>query len=169
MVTNYFDPLKTRPQWKGKRVTPTQLLIHDVGLEGGRLNIQEVLSSTIAPDLSREPATKPEVLPSDTRSTGLERQLLRNLHSAYGWLNDLRLPDGGDDTRLCRWMSVLLRLRLMSQLLTMNKVTSVQSFQNTCKGYRASPFVERADEHSLNPDQGFFWTGRLVRRSRILP
>ena len=116
MATSFFDPYKTQPGWKGKRVTPTQLLVHDIypvpqkystGASESRLEIEEVPTSSLLHESSLKVPPELDLPPKVFAScTGVERQQLQSLREAYGWLNALRIPLDQDEPRVCRWMSV---------------------------------------------------------------
>lgn len=112
MSTAFFDPYKAQPGWKGKRLTPTQLLVHNVssssggtslGTSGARLNIDEVPTSSLMQSGSSLRSPGGQDLP-EIGSTGSERQQLQNLQSGYGWLNSLRVGTEDNEPCMCRWM-----------------------------------------------------------------
>ena len=110
------DRYKHDPFWKGKRLTPAQLLVHDIGLESlrpgkePRLEINEIPSSSLIADTSdlvggRTRKEKDDSIPIQGRGwTRSEQQRLKDLRQEYGWMNELRKPKNQDDECMCRWM-----------------------------------------------------------------
>lgn len=107
---------KPDPYWRQRRISPAQLLVHDIRLEGWRqdagpmLEIREVLSSSLLPDLVDRDRLRREVDVSEWVQNRSEQYHFKSLVSEYGWLNGLRskgVQESVDDPegwRKCRWM-----------------------------------------------------------------
>ena len=98
---------------KGK-LTPTQLLVHDVRLEddrrGARLSIEEIETSNLISSYynrSYHEKTLPDLTSADafTGGTGSEHRQLMDLIDNYGWLSCLRLPASASKP-YCRWIHI---------------------------------------------------------------
>lgn len=114
------DRYRDESFWRHKPLTPSQLLIQDVGLESivpgspARLELREVPSSSLY--LSTPPRPHSEKS-SDATSHGntllrklgatrTEQQKLGDLQDDFGWMSQLRLHEDTDDTQICRWIHV---------------------------------------------------------------
>lgn len=109
------------PYWRQRRISPAQLLVHDIRLEGWRqdvgpmLEIKEVLSSSLLPELAadRRDRLKGEVDVAAWVGNRTEQYRLKSLVSEYGWMNCLRSRGvqervgDPEDLRKCRWMWVM--------------------------------------------------------------
>ena len=111
---NGFDygHYKTFASWKGKRLTPAQLLIHDVNLKENNypktssLTCDEVLPSSIATNDVLESVIHSGISPRiGAGPTQSERTHVQDLTSAYGWLACFRVPENQSNIQ-CRWMHV---------------------------------------------------------------
>lgn len=97
--------------WQGKRLTPAQLLVHDVKLEERdarppRLSINEIPASNLVPDALEEWLRSCNTLPdTSVGNTGSERGHIESLVSAYGWLSCFRSTKS-DDALQCRWIHI---------------------------------------------------------------
>lgn len=104
--------------WRTRRLSPAQLQVHDVRLEGWRqdvgpmLEMSEVLSSTLLPDLEGRDRLASGPWIEHATSNRSEQSRLRTLASEFGWLNCLRsnkiqesLTDPRDH-RKCRWIHI---------------------------------------------------------------
>ena len=106
--------MKKHDFWRGKRLTPAQLLVHDIKLEDrsyrpSRLVIDEIPSSNLVPDDVIELLKSCSTLPDSeiwSGSTGFERNYINGLIDAYGWLNCLRVSKDAINSTKCRWIHV---------------------------------------------------------------
>ncbi|KAH8730806.1 hypothetical protein GQ44DRAFT_699888 [Phaeosphaeriaceae sp. PMI808] len=102
--------------WRNRRLSPAQIQIHDVRLEGGRqdagamLEMSETLTSTLLFDLQgRDNLAKS--IPVEDASKNQQMQL-KSLANEFGWMNCLRSNDVQNNTsdskpsRKCRWMHI---------------------------------------------------------------
>jgi hypothetical protein len=109
--------------WRTRRISPAQLLIHDISLEQWRpltaessrraepmLEATPILSSSLLPVLANRDVLA-ETLPiQDLTPNRQEQTRLKGLVSEYGWLNCLRINDvqeSHDDPpnlKKLRWM-----------------------------------------------------------------
>lgn len=104
--------------WKNKRITPAQLQIHDIRLGGWRqdvgamLEMREVLSSTLLPDLERRDDLAQNIPIIDATRQRNEQMHLKNLANEFGWMNVLRSNevqaaiDDPQHLRKCRWIHI---------------------------------------------------------------
>jgi Mg2+ and Co2+ transporter CorA len=106
------------PYWRNRRLSPAQIQAHDVRLEGWRqdmgamLEMREVLSSSLLPDLERRDRLA-HTLPIEeaTKNRGEQGQL-KTLASEFGWLNVLRSDEvqstisDPEDLRKLRWIHI---------------------------------------------------------------
>ena len=105
--------------WKNRRITPAQIQVHDIRLEGWKtdvgpmLEMKEVLSSTLLPDLDHRDRLSQTAPVEEATSNRNEQKHLRTLIAEYGWLNCLRSNHVQEtlfdppDRRKCRWMLVV--------------------------------------------------------------
>ncbi|PVH99548.1 hypothetical protein DM02DRAFT_642928 [Periconia macrospinosa] len=104
--------------WRNRRLTPSQLQIHDVRIEdtgrrddeNGMLEMREVLSSTLLPVLEHRDALANSLNVEEFSKNRNEQTHFKNLASEYGWMNCLR-----KDLRKCRWIHISSKF---SQYLT---------------------------------------------------
>lgn len=98
--------------WRAKRLTPAQVLVHDVRLqrpkEGrpARLDMDEVPASTLIPihtDIDAFPRTLPD---PNIGANSFETQKLEQLRDSYGWMKWLRGEEGVSEPLKCRWLHV---------------------------------------------------------------
>jgi hypothetical protein len=108
--------------WRNRRLSPAQLMIHDIRLEGWKpqtaegalpepmLEINPTLSSSLLPALASRDLLSETLCPEHLTTNRQEQAQLRASASEYGWMNCLRsrgtqqsLGDP-DDLRKCRWM-----------------------------------------------------------------
>ncbi len=110
---------QNEPYWSGKRLSPIQLMVHDVKLApwpGGHhaadsiLEMNEVLPSAFAPDSETRDALRSIVHPATLTANRSEQSKLKSLLAEYGWLNCLRSElvqehvSDPPNLRKCRWM-----------------------------------------------------------------
>ncbi|KAH7135420.1 hypothetical protein B0J11DRAFT_426932, partial [Dendryphion nanum] len=106
------------PYWRKRRLTPLQLQVHDVRLEGWRLDVgpmlemKEVLPSTFLPDLERRDELSDTIpLENATPNRG-EQNRLKAIAAEFGWMNCLRGNDVQNtlfdppEMRKCRWIHI---------------------------------------------------------------
>lgn len=110
------DPVMQQfePFWHGKRLTPSQLLVHDIKLKTGAqgnqtLEVDEDAILAIMPKDTQfwgEQASKAiaEAMGNKVGATGSEQQRVNDLKHEYGWMNGLRVPKSDRDTTMCRWV-----------------------------------------------------------------
>lgn len=96
--------------WKAKRLSPNQLLVHDVKLQEKkgktRLAIDEVPASSLMPSVPGERLQSSPTLPTaDLAFTRSELEHIADLIDVYGWLSYFRVPKD-TDTLKCRWIHV---------------------------------------------------------------
>lgn len=102
--------------WRNRRLSPSQIQVHDVVLEPSRgdggaiLEMKEVLSSNLLPDLENPDQLLKSIPWEEVTKSRNEQNHLRNLVTEYGWMNGLRgrgvqqtLHDP-PEFRKCRWM-----------------------------------------------------------------
>lgn len=104
------------PYWRNRRLSPAQIQIHDVRLDerryesGAMLDIHEVLSSSLLPDLENRAALASSIPLDDV--TKAERVYLQKIADEFGWLNVLRSNKVQTSTsdppelRKCRWIHI---------------------------------------------------------------
>ncbi|KAF2874384.1 hypothetical protein BDV95DRAFT_331509 [Massariosphaeria phaeospora] len=104
--------------WRNRRLTPAQIQVHDIRLEGWRsdvgefLEMREVLSSTLLPDLEKRDHLLDRIPIEQVTNNRSEQNHLRALAAEYGWMNCLRgrgvqekISDPAD-LRKCRWIHI---------------------------------------------------------------
>ncbi|KAL9086232.1 MAG: hypothetical protein Q9159_004297 [Coniocarpon cinnabarinum] len=110
--TSYTNSWRSEPFWRGKPLTPSQLLVHDVRLHPpisgrpARLALEEVPASSFIPkhtDIDDLPRTLPE---PELGSNNHEVQNLKTLRQSYGWLGWLRREEGVIEPLQTRWIHV---------------------------------------------------------------
>ncbi|KAL9059162.1 MAG: hypothetical protein Q9162_001380 [Coniocarpon cinnabarinum] len=110
--TSYTNSWRSEPFWRGKPLTPSQLLVHDVRLQPpisgrpARLALEEVPASSFIPkhtDIDDLPRTLPE---PELGSNNHEVQNLKTLRQSYGWLGWLRREEGVIEPLQTRWIHV---------------------------------------------------------------
>jgi hypothetical protein len=114
------------PYWKNRRLSPAQLLVHDVRIEAWRpgngesmagpdspwLEINPVLSSAIVPDPEARDRLSKSLNVEQLVSNRQEQARFKLLASEYGWMNSLRgrrpqhSVNDPPDTRKCRWIHI---------------------------------------------------------------
>lgn len=106
--------------WRNRRLSPAQLQVHDIRLgdagwsteADGMLEMEEVLSSSLAPALENRDRLASTVPYEELTKNRIEQANLRNLASEYGWMNCLRSKgvqknvSDPDDLRKCRWIHI---------------------------------------------------------------
>jgi hypothetical protein len=104
--------------WRNRRLTPAQIQVHDIRLEGWRtdvgpmLEMKEVLSSTLLPDLEKRDALINSLPFEDATKNRNDQNQLRTLASEYGWMNCLRSNEVQESIsdpqhmRKCRWIHI---------------------------------------------------------------
>ncbi|KAF2737010.1 hypothetical protein EJ04DRAFT_574868 [Polyplosphaeria fusca] len=104
--------------WRHRRLSPAQLQVHDIRLEGGRsdigamLEMKEVLSSSLLPDLERRDDLAKSIHFDEATDNRSEQSRLKQLAAEYGWMNCLRSDAVQQtvfdpmDTRKCRWIHI---------------------------------------------------------------
>ncbi|KAI9658191.1 MAG: hypothetical protein M1831_004038 [Alyxoria varia] len=103
--------------WHDKHLSPSQLLVHDIGLyDGGagppKLNIEEKPSSSL--QIPEEEDANPNVAHFEDGLTYSERYKFNALKHRYGWMRHARLPAGTgreektvrNNFRKCRWIHI---------------------------------------------------------------
>ncbi|KAF2706199.1 hypothetical protein K504DRAFT_459513 [Pleomassaria siparia CBS 279.74] len=106
------------PYWHNRRLTPAQIQVHDIRLEGWRagiepmLEMKEVLSSSLLPDLEKREKLW-DTFPTEQATKNRNEQIrLRALAREYGWMNCLRSNEVQETlsdpqhTRKCRWIHI---------------------------------------------------------------
>ncbi|CAO2655561.1 Nn.00g043640.m01.CDS01 [Neocucurbitaria sp. VM-36] len=104
--------------WRNRRLSPAQLQIHDIRLEGWRrdagamLQMREVLSSTLLPALEERDSLVSAIPYEDVAKNQNEQNRLRALAAEFGWMSCLRSNQvqqtisDSDDLRKCRWIHI---------------------------------------------------------------
>jgi hypothetical protein len=104
--------------WRTRRLSPAQIQVHDVRLEGWRtdvgpmLEMKEILSSTLLPDLEKRDVLSETIPVEEATKNRNEQAYLRGLATEYGWLNCLRSDEVQEsifdppETRKCRWIHI---------------------------------------------------------------
>ncbi|KAF2793296.1 hypothetical protein K505DRAFT_244772 [Melanomma pulvis-pyrius CBS 109.77] len=104
--------------WRNRRLTPAQIQVHDIRLEGWRadvgpmLEMKEVLSSTLLPDLEKRDSLVNSLPLEEATKNRNEQNHLRTLAAEYGWMNCLRSNEiqetlsDAPDMRKCRWIHI---------------------------------------------------------------
>ena len=104
--------------WRNRRLSPAQIQVHDIRLEGWRtdvgamLEMKEILSSTLLPDLERRDDLINNIPIDKVTKNRSEQNRLRTLAAEYGWMNCLRSDVVQEsifdppETRKCRWIHI---------------------------------------------------------------
>ena len=104
--------------WQRKRLTPQQLLVHDVRLEHWRshseprLEVRERVTSELVPHPSVVTPSSKLLRASEAARNPVEQQILTDLEEEFGWMSSLRIPkvqekvDDPEYTAKIRWMYV---------------------------------------------------------------
>lgn len=104
--------------WRSRRLSPAQLEIHDIRLEGHRhhvnemLEMREVLSSTLLPALEERDSLARDLPIEDATPNKSEQTHFKRLAAEFGWLNCLRSSEvqgsilDPQDRRKCRWIHI---------------------------------------------------------------
>ncbi|KAF2744715.1 hypothetical protein M011DRAFT_164948 [Sporormia fimetaria CBS 119925] len=106
------------PYWRNRLVSPALIQVHDVRLEhkqsdvGVKLEMREVLPSTLLPSLEHRERLSKSLRVGDLSESRVEQNRLQALAAEYGWLNCLRSNDVQKSVndplgaRKCRWIHV---------------------------------------------------------------
>ncbi|KAF1845052.1 uncharacterized protein K460DRAFT_241338, partial [Cucurbitaria berberidis CBS 394.84] len=104
--------------WRNRRLSPAQLQIHDIRLEtwrhdvGAMLEMGEVLSSTLLPDLEQRDILATTIPFEELTKNRNEQNRLRSLAAEFGWMGCLRSNKfqetvfDSQDLRKCRWIHI---------------------------------------------------------------
>lgn len=104
--------------WRNRRLSPAQLQVHDIRLEGWKqdvgamLEMREVLSSSLLPDLERRDDLANSIDIEKAIKVRNEQVRLKALASEFGWMNSLRSKQvqatvqDSPDSRKCRWIHI---------------------------------------------------------------
>lgn len=102
--------------WSKKRLTPHQLLVHDVRLEHlrptsePRLEIHERIVTDIVPQSAARTLSSRLIRAADAAKNPIEKQKLTELEEEYGWMANLRIREtqrnvyDPEHTAKLRWM-----------------------------------------------------------------
>jgi Mg2+ and Co2+ transporter CorA len=97
--------------WRNRRLSPAQIQVHDVQLEGQRrdvgamLEMREVLSSSLLPELNGRDDLANNLPVEEATMNRNEQVQLRKLANEFGWMNVLRC-NSRDDTTRTRWIHI---------------------------------------------------------------
>ncbi|KAK4991783.1 hypothetical protein LTR50_001600 [Elasticomyces elasticus] len=117
-VTDTGVDYRNDPLWRVKRLTPAQLLVHDVRLEqwrsntGPMLEITERMSSSLVPQSAAVTTSSRIINAAEASSNPIEQQRLTALEEEYGWMHTLRLSRVQNqvydpkDSAKCRWIHI---------------------------------------------------------------
>lgn len=106
------------PYWRNRRLSPAQIQVHDIQLEGWRqdvgpmLEMREVLSSSLLPDLEHKDYLAKNICIEEVTKNRSEQSHLKSLANEFGWMNVLRnnnVPStiySSRDARRCRWIHI---------------------------------------------------------------
>ncbi|KAF2196631.1 hypothetical protein GQ43DRAFT_248307 [Delitschia confertaspora ATCC 74209] len=104
--------------WRNRRLSPSQLQVHDVVLEASKsdggtiLDMNEVPSSTLLSDLEHRDRLVESIEWEDVTKSRNEQKILSSLAEEYGWMNSLRgkgvqtSVHDPSDFRKCRWIHI---------------------------------------------------------------
>ena len=104
------------PRWRGKPLTPAQVLVNDIRLErwrrdvGPLLEIKERLSSSLVPETASITPSSSYVRAAEAATNPIEQQRFARLEEEYDWMRYLRLlqhqqyPSDPEDSAKCRWI-----------------------------------------------------------------
>jgi hypothetical protein len=108
--------------WRARKLSPAQLMIHDIRLEGWKpqtaesthpeaiVELNPILSSSLLPALESRNRLSETLRAEDYTSNRQEQTQVKNLVREFGWMNTLRSRgvqksiDDPEDLRKCRWM-----------------------------------------------------------------
>ncbi|TKA69136.1 hypothetical protein B0A49_06315 [Cryomyces minteri] len=113
VIEDYSD----NPFWRSKRLSPAQVLVHDVRHEEWEkqpmLEIKERPSSTLVPSIGHSRVRMQRAIRTgEITSLAIEQQKLAALEEEYGWMNSLRVTDIQRKTSdpegysKCRWIHI---------------------------------------------------------------
>ena len=103
-------------RWRGKPLTPAQVLVNDIRLErwrpevGPLLEIKERLSSSLVPETASITPSASYVRAAEAATNPIEQQRFARLEEEYGWMRYLRLqqyqqyPSDPETSAKCRWI-----------------------------------------------------------------
>lgn len=106
------------PYWRNRRLSPAQIQVYDVRLEplrrtvGELLEMREVLSSSLLPDLEERDTLANTLAVEDITKNRNEQVHLKSLANEFGWMNVLRSNEvqsntsGSQDSRKLRWIHI---------------------------------------------------------------
>jgi Mg2+ and Co2+ transporter CorA len=106
------------PYWRSRRLSPAQIQVHDIRLEGWRqdvgamLEMREVLSSSLLPDLERRDSLAKSIPIEEATKNRNEQVQLKSFANEFGWMNVLRSNSvqnsifDSQDSRKCRWVHI---------------------------------------------------------------
>jgi Mg2+ and Co2+ transporter CorA len=106
------------PYWRNRRLSPAQIQVHDIRLEGLRqgagamLEMREVLSSSLLPELEGRDDLANTIAIDEATKNRNEQVHLKSLANEFGWMNVLRSNDvqtslaGSKESRKCRWIHI---------------------------------------------------------------
>ncbi|KAH3919129.1 hypothetical protein HBI56_100280 [Parastagonospora nodorum] len=104
------------PYWRNRRLSPAQIQVHDIRLEGSRrdvgamLEMREVLSSSLLSVLERRDELANNL--SIQEATRHEQVQIKTLAQEFGWLQVLRSNtvqeciNDSQESRKCRWIHI---------------------------------------------------------------
>jgi Mg2+ and Co2+ transporter CorA len=149
--------------WRSRRLCPSQLQVHDIRLEGSRrdvgamLEMREVLSSSLLPDLERRDdlANSPPIVEATTNHIEL-----KTLANEFGWLNVLRgnevqeTMSDPQHLRKCRWIHISSKFSdyLSGCLVGLSDWTGTNADRNTAALQQLN--------HCINQQERFSKHGR---------
>jgi hypothetical protein len=108
--------------WQTRKLSPAQLSIHDIRIEGWKpltaesahrepiLELTPILSSSLLPELQSRDHLSETLHAEDITSNRQEQTQIKSLTNEYGWMNTLRSQgvqqniDDPNELRKCRWM-----------------------------------------------------------------
>lgn len=103
-------------RWRGKPLTPAQVLVNDIRLErwrrdaGPLLEVKERPSSSLVPETASITPSASYVRAAEAATNAIDQQRFARLEEEYGWMRCLRLqhhqkyPSDPDDSAKCRWI-----------------------------------------------------------------
>ncbi|KAF2830828.1 hypothetical protein CC86DRAFT_343869 [Ophiobolus disseminans] len=104
------------PYWRNRRLSPAQIQVYDIRLEGLRqgvgemLEMREVLSSSLLPELEERDRLANTIPVEDVTKNRNEQAHLKSLANEFGWMNVLRSNKvqsntfNSQESRKCRWI-----------------------------------------------------------------
>jgi hypothetical protein len=108
--------------WRTRKLSPAQLSIHDIRIEGWKpqkgetshqepiLELTPILSSSLLPELQSRNHLSESLRAEDFTSNRQEQTQIKSLANEYGWMNTLRSQgvqqsiDDPKEFQKCRWM-----------------------------------------------------------------